>query len=148
MTGKSSSKELLSWSIFLARRNPVRAIAVASIIIICTYFVHLTLQDLLLSVIAFIVLVLMVIPYYLPVRFILTEEGIIKKMPLSRQFRRWTEFHRYDCDKKSIKLYTMNRVSRLDNYRAFLIIANKNLPQVLEIVRDKIPGKADAQHCE
>lgn len=144
MEDKNTRHELISWKLYLAAQNPARAIAAAAIILICTYFVHLTLKDLLLSIIAFIVLFLMVLPYYLPVRFTLYEEGVGKKMPLSKQFRSWDEFHRYDHDKRNIKLYTMNRESRLDNYRSFLLITGKNTEKVIEIVRRKIPGETNA----
>lgn len=145
MTDKNTGHELISWKVFLAAQNPARAVSAAVIILICTYFVHLTLKDILLSIIAFIVLLLMVLPYYLPVRFTLYEEGVGKKMPLSRQFRSWEEFHRFDHDKKNIKLYTMNRQSRLDNYRSFLLITGKNTEEVLEIVRRKIAKKTNAE---
>lgn len=140
MPDKNTSEVLFSWKIFLAARNPARAISAAVIILICVYFVHLTLQDLLLSMIAFTVLLLMVLPYYLPVRFILSEKGITKIMPFSKQFRRWEEFHRFDHDKNNIKLYTMNKESHLDNYRSFLLISGKHTEKVLEIVGRKIPG--------
>ncbi|MDD3966517.1 MAG: hypothetical protein WC372_02485 [Candidatus Neomarinimicrobiota bacterium] len=138
---KNISKEsgaLLSWKVLMAKNNPARALSVAVIIFICSYFVFLTMKDVLLTVIALLVLLIMVLPYYLPVSYILTEEMIVKKMPFSRQQRRWEEFRRFDTAGNAIKLYTMSRASRLDNYRSFLIICKQNRDQVLEIVHRKI----------
>ncbi|MBN2781483.1 MAG: hypothetical protein JXR21_05925 [Candidatus Marinimicrobia bacterium] len=137
-----SDTALLTWKVQLARRNPARAISVLLLILICTYFVYFTLNDILLSLIAFLVLFLMVIPYYVPVTFILTDESIIRKMPFSKQVRFWNEFKRYDVDRNNIKLYTMSQSSRLDNYRSLLLICSKNAEDVLAIVREKIDPAA------
>lgn len=139
---------LLRWKILMAKRNPARAIAVAVIVLICTYFVFLTLQEVLLTVIALIVLLLMVLPYYLPMTYILTAEEVIKKMPFFRQKRRWEEFRRYDTSKNAIKLYTMSHVSRLDNYRSLLIICPNNHDRVLEIIQRKISNEAEEADSE
>ncbi len=137
MKDNSSSGILLQWKVWLAKKNPVRALSVAVLIMICAYFVLFTTEDLLLTSIAAAVLVIMVIPYYLPITFILTDDGIIKKLPFSKKTRRWDEFHRFASDKNMIKLYTMEKPSRLDNYRSFLLICNKNKEDVLQIVKKK-----------
>lgn len=148
MDEHKESAVLLRWKILMAKRNPARAVAAAVIVLICTYFVFLTLRDVLLSAIALIVLLTMVLPYYLPTTFILTEEEVIKKMPLFRQKRRWEEFRRYDSEKAAIKLYTMRSASRLDNYRSFLIICPQNHDRVLEIVKRKIVKKEENPETE
>ncbi|MFA6618532.1 MAG: hypothetical protein WCT23_05635 [Candidatus Neomarinimicrobiota bacterium] len=132
------SPVLLSWKVHLAKKNPSRAIAAAVLIIICVYFIFLTLQDPFLTLISFFILVMMVLPYYLPNTYILTEEGIIKKMILSKKSRNWKEFARYKVGKSAIQLYTLNKESRLDNYRSFLIICEKNKDEVLKIVEQKL----------
>ena len=129
---------LLSWKIHMARRNPSRAIAVAILILICSYFIYYTMEDFFFTLIATFVLVVMVLPYYLPTTYTLTEEGVIRKMLFSNQHRSWREFNRYDTDKNTVKLYTMKQSSRLDNYRSFLIICNKNKDEVIKIVRENI----------
>jgi len=113
------SPVLLSWKVHLAKKNPSRAIAAAVLIIICVYFIFLTLQDPFLTLISFFILVMMVLPYYLPNTYILTEEGIIKKMILSKKSRNWKEFARYKVGKSAIQLYTLNKESRLDNIAHF-----------------------------
>lgn len=135
-----TSPPLLEWKVLLARRNPARAVSVTILIIICAYFVFFTTKDMVLTVIATIVLIMMVLPYYLPITYILTDDTVIKKMPLSRKVRRWDEFHRYHAERGSIKLFTLTYPSRLDNYRSFLLICNKNKKDVLAIVQQKIPS--------
>ncbi|MCF7832494.1 MAG: hypothetical protein K9N05_02810 [Candidatus Marinimicrobia bacterium] len=134
----SDAPELLSWKIHMSRRNPSRAIAVVILILICSYFIFYTMEDFFFTFIATIVLIIMVLPYYLPTTFSLTEEGITRKMLFSKQSRAWNEFNRYDSDKNTIKLYTMKQSSRLDNYRSFLIICNKNKDDVMKIVQENI----------
>ena len=140
MTKIPDSAKLLSWKIHMARRNPSRAIAVAILIIICSYFIFYTMEDFFFTFISTIVLIIMVIPYYLPTTYILTEEGVRRKMLFSNQSRAWSEFNRYASDKNNVKLYTMKQSSRLDNYRSFLLICNKNKEQVIEIVDKKLPS--------
>ena len=132
------SPALLSWNIHMARRNPSRAIAVAILILICSYFIYYTMEDFFFTFIATFVLVMMVLPYYLPTTYTLTEEGVTRKMLFSKQHRAWSEFNRYNTDKNTIQLYTMKKKSRLDNYRSFLIICNKNKEQVIKIVENKL----------
>ena len=138
MTKINESSELLTWKIHMARKNASRAISVFILILICAYFVFITLEDPLLTFASVFVLIMMVLPYYLPVTYVFTEDGITKKMFLSKQSRKWTEFHRYKTDKNNILLYTLKKESRLDNYRSFLILCDKNKEQVLEIVEKKI----------
>ena len=134
---------LMSWKVHMAKRNMSRAISVFILILICVYFVFQTLEDGFLTMISFFVLLVMVLPYYLPNTFTLTEEGVEKKMLFSKQKRKWSEFHRYEQGKNAINLYTLNKRSRLDNYRSFLIICDKNKDEVLEIVKRKIKKSDD-----
>jgi hypothetical protein len=147
MDTNSGKSPLMTWKVHLASRNPARAASVIILILICVYFVAFSTSDIFLSSISAVVLILMVLPYYLPVTYILTDEGIIRKMFFSTQKRSWNEFHRYDIDKGSIKLYTMKQTSRLDNYRSFLLISNKNKEAIMEVVKKKIvPLQKDAEH--
>lgn len=134
------SAELLSWNIHMARRNLSRSIAVAILILICSYFIFYTMEDFFFTFIATFVLIIMVLPYYLPTTYTLTEEGVTRKMLFSKQSRAWSEFNRYKSDKNTIQLYTMKKSSRLDNYRSFLLICNKNKEQVIEIIEKKLPS--------
>jgi len=135
---ENNEKILLSWKIHMAKRNPAKAVSVLILILICAYFIHFTMEDFFFTVVAVFVLLIMVLPYYLPTTFVLTENGITKKMLLSKQNRSWKEFNRYDLEKNIIKLYTMKKKSRLDNYRSFLLICNKNKDEVLTIVEKKL----------
>ena len=140
MTKLPESPEILSWKIHMARRNPSRAIAVAILILICSYFIYYTMEDFFFTLIATFVLIIMVIPYYLPTTYLLTEVGVTRKMLFSKQSRAWSEFNRYNSDKNTIQLYTMKKSSRLDNYRSFLLICNKNKEQIIKIVENKLPS--------
>ena len=132
------NKALLSWKIHMAKRNPARAVSVFILILICAYFIHVTMEDFFFTLVSTFVLIIMVLPYYLPTTYILTESGIEKKMLFSRQKRSWSEFNRYAVEKNIIKLFTMKKESRLDNYRSFLLICNKNKDEVLPIVKNKL----------
>lgn len=94
-------------------------------------------EDLFFTIVALFVLLIMVLPYYLPTSFILTDEGVEKNMLFSKQKRSWSEFSRYSVEKNVIKLFTMKKESRLDNYRSLLIICNKNKDEVIAVVKEK-----------
>jgi|GEM_PF-1085269 len=137
MTDVKNTHQLLSWKIHMAKRNPTRAVAVLILIFICAYFIHFTMEDLFFTIVALFVLLIMVLPYYLPTSFILTDEGVEKNMLFSKQKRSWSEFSRYSVEKNVIKLFTMKKESRLDNYRSLLIICNKNKDEVIAVVKEK-----------
>ena len=141
----TETKILLSWKIHMAKRNPTRAISVLILILICAYFIQFTMEDLFFTIIAFFVLAIMVLPYYLPTTYVMTDEGIEKNMLFSKQKRSWSEFNRFAVEKNLIKLYTMKKKSRLDNYRSLLVICNKNKDEVLTIVKNKLPQVENAE---
>ncbi len=138
MSDIKNNKVLLSWKVHMAKHNISRAISALILILICVYFVNLTLEDGFLTLVSFFVLLMMVLPYYLPNTFILSDEGVEKKMLFSKQTRKWSEFHRYEVGKNAVNLYTMNKKSRLDNYRSFLIICHQNKDKVIKIVEEKL----------
>ena len=113
---------LLQWRLFLAKQNPGKAVSVFFLIIICTWFVNQGTHDVFLTLATFFVLFMAVSSYYVPVTYIVTEEKIYKQSLFFRQSRNWSDFRRYEQQKSSIKLYTMARPSKLDNYRAFLVL--------------------------
>ena len=139
----NNTHQLLTWKIHMARRNPARAVSVMVLILICAYFIHYTMEDFFFTLVTTFVLIIMVLPYYLPTTFILSEEGVVKKMLFSTQTRSWSEFNRYAVEKNIIKLYTMKKESRLDNYRSFLIICSKNKDEVIKIVQERIENKVE-----
>jgi hypothetical protein len=139
MENNGKTSELLSWKVHLSKKNRTKGIAVIVLILICSYFIYFTMEDFFFTLISTFVLIIMVLPYYLPSTYTLTDSEITKKMLFSKQRRMWSEFNRYDIDKNVIKLYTMKKASRLDNYRSFLLICNKNKDEVLAWVKKKVP---------
>ncbi|MEA1985955.1 MAG: hypothetical protein U9N76_00520 [Candidatus Marinimicrobia bacterium] len=135
----STNQILIQWQIYPLKKNPAKGIVVGVfILIISTY------SAMLMGNIAFFLIILMVffifvlLPYYLPTKYILTEKKIIIKNGPSKKEREWQYIKRFDYDKKMLKLFTTTKTNRLDNYRALTLIFNNNREEVIKIVENKI----------
>lgn len=129
----------MEWRIFLARQNPGKAVSVVILIFICAYLVQLGTEDLLLSLASFLVLFMAVSSYYVPVRYLFTDTHIYRLTIFSRQSRQWEAFHNYQSNGNYIRLTTMKKSSRLDNYRGMLLICpTRKKDEILAFVEAKI----------
>lgn len=116
----------VTWKVHLFKRDPVKGIAVAVFVLALSIFSGIAADSALISMLAAIVLTGAVSQYFIPVTYHLDEENITVETPFQKKTRAWNDFKRWEKDRKSIKLLTMENPSRLDNYRAWLLITEKN----------------------
>lgn len=133
-----SDKTLLSWKINMVRQNPAKGVSVAIFILALSIFAGIAADNVLFVLISFIVLGIYVLPYYLTVTYTLTEMSVIIKTGWMKKERGWGEFRRWDQSGKAVKLYTLNKPSRMDNYRAWLLRTGQKTEEVIAIVSEKI----------
>jgi len=134
-----SDKPLLSWKINMVKQNPAKGVSVAVFIIALSIFSGIAADNVLFVFLSFFILGLYVLPYYLPVTYTLTETSVMIKTGWMKKKREWGEFRRWEKSSKAIKLYTLKKPSRLDNYRAWLLRTGQKTEEVLTIVSEKIP---------
>lgn len=132
----------MEWRIFLAKQNRGKAVSVVILILICAYLVYLGTEDTLLSLASLLILFLAVSSYYVPVRYLFTDTHIYRLTQFSRQSRQWEAFHNYQINGNYIRLTTMTKASRMDNYRGMLLICpTRKKDEILAFIETKIEKK-------
>ena len=89
-------------------------------------------------IISFILVGGSILPYFLPTRYTLSEEGITVRSLFTRQKKRWNDYKRYYVDKHGIFLSPFEKPSRLENYRGMYIRFHKNKEDVIAFVKLKM----------
>ncbi len=133
---------LLKWQIYPIKENPLKGIVVGIFILVVSIYSSMLIGNMAFLIIILIVLFMFVLlPYYLPTKFILTNKKVIIKNGPFKKEREWKSFRRFDYDKKMLKLFSNSTPSRLDNYRTLTLIFNQNNSQVIEIIKNKIKNE-------
>jgi hypothetical protein len=136
------SPEYLEWSIHQARREPLKAVVTAIFIITVAIFIWIATLDLFLFILALIILIASVLPFYLPITYRLTDVELIIKTGWMQRRRPWSAFRRWEKAGLHFRLCTMAQPSRLDNYRSWLIRAKgSNKTQLQIFLENKIGPK-------
>ncbi|MEA3500625.1 MAG: hypothetical protein U9R41_06400 [Candidatus Marinimicrobia bacterium] len=130
---------LLQWRIYPLKENPLKGTVAGIFILIVSIYSCMLMNNILFFFIILIVFFIFVLlPYYFPTKFILTDQKVIVQNGPFTKEHKWEYFRRFDYDKKMLKLYTSLSASRLDNYRALNLIFDNNRDQIIEIVKRKI----------
>ena len=133
---------LLKWQVYPIKENPLKGIVVGIFILVVSIYSSMLIGNMAFLIIILIVLFMFVLlPYYLPTKFILTNKKVIIKNGPFKKEREWKSFRRFDYDKKMLKLFSNSTPSRLDNYRTLTLIFNQNNSQVIEIIKNKIKNE-------
>lgn len=89
-------------------------------------------------IIAYILLVGGILPYWLPTYYYLDEEGIRIKGIIVERKKEWSEFKSYYKDKKGVFLSPFSKPTRLENYRGIYIRFNNNEKEVVHFISTHI----------
>ncbi|MCK5519558.1 MAG: hypothetical protein KAI81_00470 [Candidatus Marinimicrobia bacterium] len=129
----------ISWKINLFKKNKQKGIAVIIFILVLSIFSGIAAQSIFIAVLALLILSISVSQYFMPLSYHLDDENVIIETPFQKKIRKWDNFKRWEKDKKSIKLLTMLNASRLDNYRAWLLLTEKTTRVAVEtLVKEKL----------
>ena len=129
----------LTWKVHLVKNNPRKGIAVFVFIIVLSFFSGIVSQSILIATLALIVLLVSTSQYFIPITYYLSDDELRIETPFQKKTRKWTDFKRWEKDKKSIKLLTMKNSSRLDNYRAWLLITEGSTRDLAEkFIQEKL----------
>jgi len=129
---------LMTWKIHMVKQNPGKGVSVFIFILAVSFFAGVAGESLIFLFLSLLVLGSYVLPYFVPVSYTLTEKGITIRTGWMTKERDWKEFRRWERSGNAIKLYTMKKPSRLDNYRAWLLRTGQKGDEVEAIVARKI----------
>ena len=79
--------------------------------------------------------------FFLPTRYRLSEESVHVGNLFYRRTRKWTEFRRCRSGRGGVKLLTLPRDSRLDNFRGMLILLPEDGDAILAFIRGRLPAQ-------
>lgn len=122
----------------MVKQNPGKGVSVLIFILAVSFFAGVAGESLIFLFLSLLVLGSYVLPYFVPVSYTLTEKGITIRTGWMTKEREWKEFRRWERSGNAIKLYTMKKPSRLDNYRAWLLRTGQKGDEVEAIVARKI----------
>ncbi|NNE09381.1 MAG: hypothetical protein HKN20_12540 [Gemmatimonadetes bacterium] len=135
---EARSKELLAWSYHPAGENPAQAVLVALFVVLVPAAIFWMFGDLFLTGLAAVIFLVSLAHYFVPTKVRLTTEGIEMRRFWGRQFRPWSQFRRYECDRTHFRLCTLSRRSRLDQFRGLLARFPADREAVIHILQNQI----------
>lgn len=92
-------------------------------------------------IIAYILLVGGILPYWLPTYYCFDEEGVKVKGIIAERNKKWDEFRSYYKDKNGVLLSPFSKPTRLENFRGIYIRFNNNEKEVVNFISTHINNK-------
>jgi hypothetical protein len=125
----------MSWRTHLFRRSPARGLAGIVLIVLTLLLVQAVGETALLTVLAGLVLVLTVWPFYAPVHYRLDVQGVTVDYGIWRRRWSWSRFHAYVPLADGILLTPFAHHHRLERFRAVLL----SCPERVDEIRTHLP---------
>lgn len=140
MTSMTSPEKAtpMAWTIQPIKRHPVKGALVAAFCLVMWGGVWVLTKSPLFLALAFLFLGGSVAPFYLPVRFQLTAEGVTKEYLGLSSFRPWSYFRSYYYDRAGILLSPFATRSLLESYRGLFVRFEMNGEEILAYVRKQM----------
>ena len=133
--------EVLQWTVFLLKRSPAKGVFALLVLIFTTYFVWSFSASAWLAGFSAFVLLASLATFFFPTSFRLDAETIRVRNPLYWRTRHWKEFRGLRRRDDKVKLVTLSRDSRLDNFRGQLIVLPDDPTEVLAFMGRHIETK-------
>lgn len=111
-----SDPETIQWVSWPIRDEPPRKTIVLLAIIAVTVAAS-AMMAVFAGLLAFVLLFVLMGPYFLPTRYEVSERGVGKRFPLFGRSRTWDAYKRYAVLKDGVFLGTFAAPSRLDSFR-------------------------------
>ncbi len=132
----------LTYSLHLARRQPLKAIATLMLIGIATVATGYGFRNPVLGLLAAVLLVISVGDFLFPLLFLLTEDGVEVRGMLTRRRISWSEVRSVRRDALGVKLSPLSRRSRLEAYRGIYVWFEGNAEDVMAFIADHMKAEA------
>ena len=131
---------LAEWSVHPIRQEPRKLATFLLLLLLANGILFLLLRWMYtshayLAVLGNLVLIGSVSDYLFPVRFRLTEEGADYRNLLLRKHISWADVRNCYVSDYGVKLSPLEKQSRLDAFRGFILIFNNNREEIIEHVK-------------
>jgi len=135
--------EKLSWVSHPVKRNLRKSILVSVFLVILWAAVYIITNSVLFLVLAVVIMLGSLSPFYLPTRYELTEDKVKVNYVFHSMEKSWTSYRSYYPDKNGVLLSPFPRPSRLESFRGVYIRFEGNKEGVLGFIKEKME-KEDA----
>jgi len=136
---------LFQWTSFPFMDTPYKSVMLCAIIALIAYILwQLTIvkwEQPLYYVLGILMLMIGIIPYFIPTSYFFYEEGFLVQYPLVKVQKKYTDFGCFYADKLGIMLSTYKMPRRMDTFRGQSIRFSKTASErteILEFLRGKI----------
>jgi hypothetical protein len=133
---------LVTWTSHPAKRRPDQVALVVAIVLLTMWVVLVTLQSILLAVLAAVFLALSIAPFLLPTRYRLDDAGVEQRRLTSRRFRAWSDLRRVQIGAGAALVSPFARPSWMDRHRGVMLYFDgldaDGKAQVVETLRARV----------
>ncbi len=123
------------WRAFPAREQPGRAALGVGLVLLLAVAAGVMGQSAHWGGVAIIILVVALNRFFMPSRFVVSEEGICAQYPFSRRFVRWADVRRFASDVNGGFLSTRSRASLLDSIQGVHLLFGNVRDEAMRAIR-------------
>lgn len=139
MTAEAAPPTLpLEWSVWPAREKPLLSLGLTVLLIAIWVAVGYIYREAVWVLLAVILLLGAVAPFFVITRYRLDEEGVSMKRYVTTMKKRWEEMRSYYPDKNGVLVSPFVKPSRLENFRGVYLRFGGNREKVLAVLEQNI----------
>ena len=129
---------MLEWSAWPAREKPLFTLGLVLFLLAIWVAVGYIYREAVWVLLAVILLLGAVAPFFVITRYRLDEEGVSMKRYVTTMKKRWEELRSYYPDKNGVLVSPFDRPSRLENFRGVYLRFGGNREKVLAVLEQNI----------
>lgn len=133
---------LAQWTAHPAKSRPKDVALMAAVIFLTAGAVMMSLESGFLTVLAVVILLVGVAPFWLPTTYVLTDVGVEERRALRTKTRDWKHMRRYQVGPGAALVSPFARPSWMDRYRGLIMyLDGADREQVERILEEHVTGE-------
>jgi hypothetical protein len=112
---------LAAWTSHPAKNRPRDLALLVAVVAVTAAAVLMSFESVFLALLAVVILMLAVAPFWLPTRYTVTDEEIVSKRIFTSRSRRWRDLRRVEVGGNVALLTPFARPTWLDRYRGMMV---------------------------
>jgi len=135
----------LSWTAWPAGRSPLRAAIAAGFLVLLGWTLESMFHAPYFTVLGVLLVWGQIAGFFLPTRYVLTDEGVSVAGLVARKHKAWSDFRSVHADREGVLLSPFPARSRLERFRGLSLQFHDNRDEVMAFVERCVgrPGGAD-----
>lgn len=135
---------LYSWRVLRAKDSPGMTVLVVLAIILLSlasgWYAGAPL-----GILAALLLLGSLWPFFMPTTYRLTNEGIEQKRWPTTQKRSWSYFRRFEVDPRGILVSPFKTPSRLDSFRGMYLLTTEDRAELISIIEERVGAEREVE---